>query len=184
MEVLVKILDHYKGPMPPLKQAREGDVGFDIYAAKSVTIRPGEREIIPTGIAIAIPEGYEAQMRTNSGNASKLGLSILNSPGTIDPGYRGELFVIAQNNNPVLSPEVMDALFELLVGNIDPTDLEEAYDLHYSRNVITIKEGAKIGQLVFNKVEYPTFTLTRFLPPSERDEDGLGSTGLATEAAK
>jgi dUTP pyrophosphatase len=73
--------------------------GFDLYAAvaEPVTLRPGERALIPTGIAIAMPQGMEAQIRPRSGLAAKHGITCLNTPGTIDADYRGEIKVILIN---------------------------------------------------------------------------------------
>ncbi len=73
--------------------------GYDIYASieKDITINPGEVKLVPTGIAIGIPEGYEAQIRPRSGLALKHGVGVLNSPGTIDSDYRGEIGVILFN---------------------------------------------------------------------------------------
>ena len=77
----------------------EGAAGMDLYAAlaEELILRPGERALIPTGIFIAIPPGYEAQVRPRSGLAHREGLTMLNTPGTIDSDYRGEVAVIAIN---------------------------------------------------------------------------------------
>lgn len=89
-------------PLP--KYMTEQAAGMDIFAAVTVneTILPGERSKIPTGIAIALPEGYEAQIRPRSGLAIHQGITLLNSPGTIDADYRGEiaLIVINHGNEP------------------------------------------------------------------------------------
>ena len=79
--------------------AKEGDAGFDLRACikESVTIKPGETKIIPTGLAMAIPFGYEVQVRPRSGMSAKTKIRIGNSPGTIDSGYRGEIGVIVDN---------------------------------------------------------------------------------------
>ncbi len=77
--------------------AHPGDAGVDLYAASSHTLKPGERALVPTGVALAIPDGYEGQVRPKSGLAVKQGLTILNTPGTIDSGYRGEIGVILVN---------------------------------------------------------------------------------------
>lgn len=76
-----------------------GAAGMDLRAAisESVTLQPGERRLIPTGLAIALPMGYEAQVRPRSGLALKAGITCLNSPGTVDSDYRGELSVILIN---------------------------------------------------------------------------------------
>jgi dUTP pyrophosphatase len=83
----------------------EGAAGMDLYAALDgeLTLQPGERALIPTGIFIALPPGYEAQVRPRSGLAHREGITMLNSPGTIDSDYRGEVAVIAVNlgANPV-----------------------------------------------------------------------------------
>lgn len=77
--------------------AHEGDAGFDLCAAEAVTLAPGHRAKIPTGLAFAIPPGYEIQVRPRSGLALKHGVTLLNTPGTIDAGYRGEVCIIAHN---------------------------------------------------------------------------------------
>ncbi|MDF3023931.1 MAG: dut [Alphaproteobacteria bacterium] len=79
--------------------ATELSAGVDLEAAVEtpVTLKPGERQLIPTGLAIALPEGYEAQVRPRSGLAFKNGVTVLNSPGTIDADYRGEVKVILAN---------------------------------------------------------------------------------------
>lgn len=86
-----------KSPIP--EYAHEGDAGFDLVAAieKPVTIYPGHRERIATGIKVAIPDGYELQIRSRSGMTCNYGVIVANSPGTIDCGYRGEIGVILAN---------------------------------------------------------------------------------------
>lgn len=82
------------------RYARAGDAGLDLVSVGSpVTLAPGARALVPTGLAIALPEGYELQIRPRSGFALKEGITVLNSPGTVDSGYRGELGVIVFNAN-------------------------------------------------------------------------------------
>ena len=81
------------------RAAREGDVAFDLYSIIDYELRPGERYAVPTGIAMDIPHGYEGQVRPRSGLALKEGISVLNTPGTIDSGYRGEVKTIIINHN-------------------------------------------------------------------------------------
>ncbi|MGI6226242.1 MAG: dUTP diphosphatase [Peptococcales bacterium] len=83
--------------------ANPTDAGADIYAAVDFTLEPGHTAVIPTGVKVAIPEGYEIQIRPRSGLSLKTGLRVANSPGTIDTGYRDEIGVIMQNvgNMPV-----------------------------------------------------------------------------------
>lgn len=77
--------------------AYESDSGFDLYSTEEVTLQPFERRLVPTGLSFDIPEGYEIQVRTKSGLALKQGLMVLNSPGTVDQGYTGEVKVIIFN---------------------------------------------------------------------------------------
>jgi len=76
----------------------EGDAGFDLVSVEDYVLRPGERRAIGTGLQVEIPEGYEMQIRPRSGLAFKQGVTVLNSPGTIDVGYRGEIKVILVNH--------------------------------------------------------------------------------------
>mgnify|MGYP001294799321 FL=1 len=97
MQVYIKRLHSFDLPLPRYMTA--GAAGVDLYAAveQDVAIAPGGRVLIPTGIAIALPENYEAQIRPRSGLALKHGLTLLNTPGTIDWDYRGEIKVIVIN---------------------------------------------------------------------------------------
>lgn len=97
-EVQVRTLAHYEGlPLP--QYMTEGSSGLDLVAAvnDALELLPGKRALIPTGIQIAIPEGFEAQVRPRSGLAIRQGIGLLNSPGTIDRDYRGEIQVILFN---------------------------------------------------------------------------------------
>jgi dUTP pyrophosphatase len=101
VEVRIRRLAHAEGLPTPAYQTA-GAAGMDLCAAVAedgpVTLAPGERRLIPTGFAIALPEGYEAQVRPRSGLAVKHGITCLNSPGTIDCDYRGEVQVILINH--------------------------------------------------------------------------------------
>ncbi len=81
-------------------RAYAGDAGLDLVACERVTLAPGERALVPTGLAIAIPEGYAGLVTPRSGLAARHGLSMVNTPGLIDAGYRGELQVILLNTDP------------------------------------------------------------------------------------
>jgi dUTP pyrophosphatase len=96
--VSITQLPHAKGLNLP-KYATEHSAGVDLEAAVDapITLKPGERQLIPTGLAIALPPGYEAQIRPRSGLALKNGVTVLNSPGTVDADYRGEIKVILAN---------------------------------------------------------------------------------------
>jgi dUTP pyrophosphatase len=97
LEILITRLD------PGLElpsYAHPGDAGLDLFARVGVRLAPGERETIPTGIAVAIPAGYVGLVHPRSGLAAKRGLTVLNSPGTVDAGYRGEIAVTLINLDP------------------------------------------------------------------------------------
>lgn len=104
-------LDHGRGLEPP-RQQTAGAAGVDLLAAlppgEVLSLAPGQRTLVPTGLALAIPEGYEGQVRPRSGLAARHGVTVLNSPGTIDADYRGELKVILIN--------LGDAAFEIRRG--------------------------------------------------------------------
>jgi len=96
IEIALKRLPHGEGlPLPAY--ASDGAAGLDVVAAESLTLAPGARHAVATGFAIAIPDGYEVQVRPRSGLALKHGITCLNTPGTIDSDYRGEVKVILAN---------------------------------------------------------------------------------------
>jgi dUTP pyrophosphatase len=95
LEVRVNKL-HEKAVIPTF--AHSGDAGFDIYTIEEYTLLPGDRALIRTGLAVELPRGYELQVRPRSGLALKKGVTVLNSPGTIDSGYRGEIGIIIINH--------------------------------------------------------------------------------------
>ena len=97
--VEVKRLPHGEGLDLP-RYATDGAVGMDVLAAEDVTLAPGARHAVATGLAVAIPPGYEIQVRPRSGLALKHGIGVPNTPGTIDSDYRGELKVILINHGP------------------------------------------------------------------------------------
>jgi dUTP pyrophosphatase len=96
VEVLIQRLDA-ELPMP--SYAHPGDAGADLYAAEDVELLPGERAIIGTGVAIALPDGYAAFVHPRSGLAAKHGVTLVNAPGTVDAGYRGEIRVTLINTD-------------------------------------------------------------------------------------
>ncbi|MBX9760703.1 MAG: dUTP diphosphatase [Beijerinckiaceae bacterium] len=101
MVIPLKVLPHGLGLGSP-QRATQGAAGFDLRAAlpegSSLVIEPGGRDLVPTGLCVAIPQGYEAQVRPRSGLALRSGVTVLNSPGTIDSDYRGEIGVILINH--------------------------------------------------------------------------------------
>lgn len=116
-------------PMPTY--AHEGDAGLDLYSAVDATLKPGERSVIPTGISIAIPEGYAGFVQPRSGLALTKGLSIVNSPGLIDSGYRGEILVIAVNldNSEAVEIRRGDRIAQMVVVPVAHAELVEVEQL-------------------------------------------------------
>lgn len=98
LPVTVKFIKDHPNAQLPTKGS-EGAAGFDLYAAETTTLRPGQHCLMPTGLRIALPKGYEAQVRPRSGLAYKHGVTVLNAPGTIDEDYRGPLGVILVNHS-------------------------------------------------------------------------------------
>ena len=124
----VKRLDR-ELPLPTY--AYRGDAGLDLLSAVSVDVEPGERTLIPTGLAVAIPEGYAGFVQPRSGLALKRGLSIVNTPGLIDSHYRGELKVIVINldaHEPI-HIERGDRIAQLVIQRVPVVDLVEVDEL-------------------------------------------------------
>ena len=97
---MIDVLITRSDPSLPLPvYAKPGDAGADLCSSEDLVIAPGERALVPTGISIALPEGFAAFVRPRSGLAIKNGIGIVNSPGTIDAGYRGEIKVILINHD-------------------------------------------------------------------------------------
>lgn len=94
--VLLRMLD---SELPQPSYAHPGDAGADLVSAVDLTLEPGERAMVPTGVAIALPAGYAAFVHPRSGLAAKHGITLVNAPGTIDAGYRGEISVIVMNTD-------------------------------------------------------------------------------------
>ncbi len=107
--------------LPPPAYAHPGDAGADLLTTVDVTLRPGERALVPTGIAIALPEGFVALVHPRSGLAARHGLSIVNTPGTVDAGYRGEVKVMLINHDPVSTVELSrgDRIAQLVVQRVE-----------------------------------------------------------------
>ncbi|HAG54094.1 MAG TPA: dUTP diphosphatase [Actinobacteria bacterium] len=118
MKVLITQLDTGL-PMP--KYAKPGDAGADIYSAIDITIEPGKRALVPTGIAIALSDGYAAFVHPRSGLAVKYGVGLVNAPGTIDAGYRGEISVIVINHDQSESFEIKrgDRIAQLVFQRVE-----------------------------------------------------------------
>ena len=142
--------------------AHKGDAGMDVYSTIDVTIAPGETKLIPLGFKVAIPEGYELQVRPRSGFSLRTNLRVANAPGTIDSGYRDEVGIILHNCAPTIQ-DFGDGRAETCL-----------YGPSY-----TISKGDRIAQLVLQAVPTALFIKTSDISKIGEDRNGgFGSTGV------
>jgi dUTP pyrophosphatase len=112
----------------------EGSSGLDLHASEDCSLAPGDFEMVPTGIALEIPYGYEGEVRARSGLAAKFGIGVLNSPGTIDSDYRGEIKVILFNfGKKDFEIKKGDRMAQLIISKVERIDLVEVKDLESSK---------------------------------------------------
>lgn len=122
----VRVINKSKHPLPEYQTA--GAAAFDVTAniEAPVTLGPLERALVPTGLFMAVPEGYEAQVRPRSGLAAKHGISMVNAPGTIDSDYRGELMIILVNlSNETYTVQDGERIAQVLVAPVEQVEWEE-----------------------------------------------------------
>lgn len=157
---------HPDAKMP--EYAHPDDSGMDVYAVDDYVIHPGETKLIPTGIKVAVPNGYEIQIRPKSGRALKTKMRIANSIGTVDAGFRGELQVIIEN----IEPPIKDITYDF-DNNGRPiiTSILRGSDM-------TIEKGEKFAQLVLMEVPKAVLFQVENLDDTERGNGGFGSTNL------
>ena len=120
-------------PLPAY--AHPGDAGCDLVTTVDVDLAPGERALLPTGIAIALPEGYAAFVHPRSGLAASRGVGVVNAPGTVDAGYRGEIKVVLINHDPRerLRLSRLDRVAQLVVQRVEQVAWSETDELPASR---------------------------------------------------
>jgi dUTP pyrophosphatase len=134
VQIEVQRIGHRGDPLPLPQYATEGSAGLDLRADEAVHLAPGARALVPTGIAIAIPPGYEGQVRPRSGLALRHGVTCLNSPGTIDSDYRGEVAVILVNlGSESVSLSRGERIAQLIVAPVLRADLRETRELAPTR---------------------------------------------------
>jgi dUTP pyrophosphatase len=128
MRIPVKQLDE---GLPLPSYAREGDAGLDLLSAEDITLKPGERAAVPTGIAVAIPEGFAGFVHARSGRALREGLALVNAPGLIDSGYRGEIKVLVVNLDPSAPIYIKrgEKVAQLVVQPVEIVSLEAVDEL-------------------------------------------------------
>ena len=149
--------------------AHESDSGMDVYAIEDITIRPGETELVRTGVKVALPPGYELQVRPKSGRSLKTKMRVANTPGTIDQGYRDEIKIIIDN----IEPPIKDIDFDYNEdGTIKINSILHGADFFVSK-------GEKIAQLVLAEVPKAAFYMVDTVQDIGEDRGGgFGSTGL------
>jgi dUTP pyrophosphatase len=128
VKILITRLD--KGvPLP--SYSKGGDAGADLVTCVDVSLAPGERTLVPTGIAIALPDGYAAFVHPRSGLAIKHGVTMVNAPGTVDAGFRGELQIILINHDPELTVTFSrgDRIAQLVIQKVERAEFIEIEEL-------------------------------------------------------
>ena len=128
VQVLITRLDP---DLPLPRYAKGGDAGADIVSRIDITLAPGERALVPTGIAIALPDGYVALVHPRSGLAIKHGVTMVNAPGTVDAGYRGELQIILINHDKSDSVSFKrgDRIAQLVIQKVERAEFVEVHEL-------------------------------------------------------
>jgi len=121
----MKVLFKKISPLAQLPSyAHEDDAGMDIRSAEALSVPPGGRALVHTGLVMELPSGYEAQVRPRSGLALKRGITVLNTPGTIDAGYRGEVGVILFNSSPdPFAVEIGDKIAQIVVSPVTHAEI-------------------------------------------------------------
>jgi len=110
--------------------AHEGDSGMDLYSVEEIEIQPGERKTVKTGLQIALPKGFEAQVRPKSGLAAKFGVTVLNTPGTVDSCYRGEIMVIMANlGKEAYKVEKGKKIAQMVIAAVEEAEIVEEKEL-------------------------------------------------------
>ncbi|MFD8544314.1 dUTP diphosphatase [Streptomyces sp. NPDC059649] len=128
VDVLLRRLDP-EVPVP--EYGHPGDAGVDLVTTEAAELAPGERTVLPTGVAIALPDGYAAFVHPRSGLAARCGLALVNAPGTVDAGYRGEIKVIVVNLDPreTVRFERFDRIAQLVVQQVEKVRFHEVAEL-------------------------------------------------------
>lgn len=149
--------------------ANVGDAGADVYAVETIEILPGETKLVPTGLKVGVPKGFELQVRPKSGRCAQTKLRVANSPGTIDSLYRDEVCVIIEN----IEPKVTDISY-----SFDENGKIKIDSIKHGRSFI-IEKGQKFAQLVLNQVPKAGFYQVENISEIEGNRGGgFGSSGL------
>ncbi|MBB1550095.1 MAG: dUTP diphosphatase [Prevotella sp.] len=128
--VKIKIVNKGQQPLPTYATAQSAGMDLRANIDAPITLRPMERQLIPTGLHIALPEGFEAQVRPRSGLALKHGITVLNTPGTIDADYRGELKVLLVNfSNTDFVINAGERVAQMVIARYEKVDFEQVIEL-------------------------------------------------------
>lgn len=126
----VRIVNNSRHPLPEYKTKASAGMDIRAYLSESIVLKPLERALVPTGLYIELPEGYEAQIRPRSGLALNEGLGVLNSPGTLDADYRGEIGVIVVNlSNQVITVEDGERICQMVINKIEHAEWVEVEEI-------------------------------------------------------
>ncbi|MEK6816300.1 MAG: dUTP diphosphatase [Nanoarchaeota archaeon] len=125
----VKVVQlHKELPLP--RYQTSGSAGMDVHSAEDLILKKGEIKLVPTGLFFALPEGYELSVRPRSGLALKHGITLLNSPGTLDSDYRGELKIILINHGPAdFEIKKCDRIAQIVLNRYEPIEWHEVAEL-------------------------------------------------------
>ena len=127
----VKIINKSNNPTPTYETSLSAGMDLRAYVEGPITLSPGERKLIKTGLHIELPEGYEAQVRPRSGLAFKKGITVLNSPGTIDADYRGDVGVILINHsNEEFAVNSGDRIAQLVISKFEKVDWDTSNEIN------------------------------------------------------
>ncbi len=122
----IKIINKSNNPLPRYESKQAAGMDIRCFLEQPITLQPLERKLFPTGLFIELPQGYEAQIRPRSGLALKKGLTVLNTPGTIDADYRGEIGVILINlSNEAVTIESGERICQMVIARHEQPELEE-----------------------------------------------------------
>ena len=167
--------------------ANHFDAGYDLFATETIYLPPGKSYIMPVGIKVAVPEGYEIQIRPRSGISSKVSLRVANAPGTVDAGYRDEIGVILYNDYGPATTKIHqsnEGPVDITGHHYKFTSLDTVHQGDLPQDTIVIQRGDRIAQMVIAKVVRANFIKVDDVRTiGENRGGGFGSTGVFSSPA-
>ena len=162
--------------------ANHFDAGYDLFATETIYLPPGKSYIMPVGIKVAIPEGYEIQIRPRSGISSKVSLRVANAPGTVDAGYRDEIGVILYNDYGPATTKIHqnnEGPVDITGHHYKFSELDTVRKEDLPKDTIVVRRGDRIAQMVIAKVVRASFVKVDDVKSIGEDRGGgFGSTGV------